>query len=90
MRQPLVENAIRHGISKLPTAGTIEPMAWRAGPNLRGFVRVHRSAAVNTTRIRELRVRSHGDFTVVLQDNTEVAMSRGYRAELESWLRQPI
>jgi two-component system LytT family response regulator len=54
------------------------------------FVRVHRSAAVNTARIRELRARSHGDFTVVLQNGAEVAMSRGYRAELESWLRQPI
>jgi two-component system, LytTR family, response regulator len=56
----------------------------------RRFVRVHRSAAVNTARIRELRGRSHGDFTVVLVDGTEVAMSRGYRAALESWLRQPI
>jgi two-component system, LytTR family, response regulator len=56
----------------------------------RRFVRVHRSAAVNTARIRELRTRSHGDFTVVLQNGAEVAMSRGYRAELESWLRQPI
>jgi two-component system, LytTR family, response regulator len=56
----------------------------------RRFVRVHRSAAVNMARIRELRARSHGDFTVVLQNGTEVAMSRGYRAGLESWLRQPI
>ncbi|HEY3384543.1 MAG TPA: LytTR family DNA-binding domain-containing protein [Vicinamibacterales bacterium] len=56
----------------------------------RRFVRVHRSAAVNTARISELRGRSHGDFTVVLQNGAEVAMSRGYRAALESWLRQPI
>jgi two-component system, LytTR family, response regulator len=56
----------------------------------RRFVRVHRSAAVNTARIRELRARSHGDFTVVLQSGAEVAMSRGYRAELESWLHQPL
>ena len=28
--QPLVENAIRHGVSKLPTAGTIELSAWRS------------------------------------------------------------
>jgi two-component system LytT family response regulator len=56
----------------------------------RRFVRVHRSAAVNMARIRELRVRSHGDFTVVLQNGSEVPMSRGYRAELESWLHQPL
>jgi two-component system LytT family response regulator len=56
----------------------------------RRFVRVHRSAAVNTARIHELRVRSHGDFTVVLHNGAEVAMSRGYRAEVESWLRQAL
>jgi two-component system LytT family response regulator len=54
------------------------------------FIRIHRSAAVNVAQIRELRTRSHGDFTVVLKDGGELAMSRGYRANLESWLRQPL
>jgi two-component system, LytTR family, response regulator len=54
------------------------------------FVRVHRSAAVNTDRIAELQPRSHGDYTVVLKDGTELLMSRGYRAHLERWLRQPL
>ncbi len=54
------------------------------------FVRIHRSTAVNVAQIRELRARSHGDFTVVLKDGAELAMSRGYRANLESWLRQPL
>lgn len=54
------------------------------------FVRIHRSAAVNTARIKELRPRSHGDFTVVLVNGTELTMSRGYRPELEAWLRQPL
>jgi two-component system, LytTR family, response regulator len=54
------------------------------------FVRVHRSAAVNTARIRELRPRSHGDFTVVLKNGAELTMSRGYRPQLEGWLRQPL
>jgi two-component system LytT family sensor kinase len=39
MLQPLVENAIRHGVSKLPTAGTIELSAWRNGESLRVRVR---------------------------------------------------
>jgi two-component system LytT family sensor kinase len=39
MLQPLVENAIRHGVSGLPTGGTIELSAWRAGENLRVRVR---------------------------------------------------
>jgi two-component system LytT family response regulator len=54
------------------------------------FVRVHRSAAINTERIRELQPRSHGDYTVVLRDGTELALSRSYRASLETWLRQPL
>lgn len=37
--QPLVENAIRHGVSKLSTAGTIELSAWRTGETLRVRVR---------------------------------------------------
>jgi len=54
------------------------------------FVRVHRSVAVNTTRIRELQPRSHGDYTVVLKDGTELVMSRGFRPQFEHWLKQPL
>jgi two-component system LytT family response regulator len=56
----------------------------------KSFVRVHRSAAVNTARIKELQPRSHGDYTVVLKDGTELIMSRGYRPQFEFWLRQPL
>ena len=54
------------------------------------FIRVHRSAAVNTARIRELRPLSHGDFTLLLKDGTEVTLSRAYRTDVEAWLRQRI
>jgi two-component system LytT family response regulator len=54
------------------------------------FVRVHRSTVVNTERIRELRPRGHGDFTIVLQDGRELTLSRAYRSQLEHWLRQPL
>ncbi len=54
------------------------------------FVRVHRSTAVNTDRIRELQPRSHGDYTVILKDGTELIMSRGFRSQFEQWLRQPL
>ena len=54
------------------------------------FVRIHRSAAVNTTRIRELRSMSHGDFSLILKDGTELTLSRAYRSQIEGWLRQPI
>ncbi len=54
------------------------------------FVRIHRSAAVNTARIRELRSLSHGDFSLILKDSTELTLSRAYRGQIENWLRQPI
>ncbi len=58
--------------------------------NPQRFVRVHRSTVVNTDRIRELRPRGHGDFTIVLHDGRELTLSRAYRSQLERWLRQPL
>jgi two-component system LytT family response regulator len=54
------------------------------------FVRIHRSTAVNTSRIRELHARSHGDFTLILKGGHELSLSRAYRSHVEAWLRQPI
>jgi two-component system LytT family response regulator len=54
------------------------------------FVRIHRSTVINTDRIRELRPRGHGDYTVVLHDGRELTLSRAYRSQLERWLRQPL
>jgi len=54
------------------------------------FVRIHRSAAVNTSHIRELRSISHGDFALILKNGTELTLSRAYRSQIEGWLRQPI
>lgn len=56
----------------------------------RTFVRVHRSAAVNTSRIVELRPKGHGDYGVVLKGGREIPLSRAYRSELEGWLGQPL
>src|SRR5207248_4070067 len=47
-------------------------MAERLDP--RRFVRIHRSTLVNTTRIAKVQPRSHGDYTVVLDDGTELVM----------------
>ena len=54
------------------------------------FVRIHRSAAVNASRIRSLQPLSHGDFMLFLKDGTELTLSRAYRSQVEAWLRQPI
>ena len=54
------------------------------------FVRIHRSASVNTSRIKELRPLGHGEYAVILHGGRELKLSRNYRGELESWLGQPL
>ena len=50
------------------------------------FVRVSRSAIVRIDRIRELKRRSHAEYTIVLRDGTRVKSSRGYADRLEELL----
>lgn len=54
------------------------------------FVRIHRSSLVNLERVRSLYPETHGDSIVVLQDGTQLRLSRRYRRRLESTLRQRI
>jgi two-component system LytT family response regulator len=54
------------------------------------FVRVHRSTIVNGDRILELNPRTHGDYGIILKDRTELTLSRGYRTQVEAWLRQSL
>lgn len=67
---------------------TLGQLQERLDPKL--FVRIHRSAMINTSRISELQPRTHGDYVVILKNGTELTLSRGYRAQLEGWLRQPL
>ena len=46
------------------------------------FWRIHRSTLVNVDRIRELQPLFHGDHVVILQDGTELTVSRTYRRNL--------
>lgn len=50
------------------------------------FARVSRSAIVRIDRIRELKRRSHGEYTIVLRDGKRVKSSRGYTDRLEDLL----
>lgn len=50
---------------------------------LSGFVRIHRSALVNAERVKELRPRDKGEYTVVLNNGTELKLTRNYRASVE-------
>ncbi len=48
------------------------------------FVRIHRSTIVNRERVRELRSYFHGEYIVLLDDGTQLKLSRSYRDSLES------
>lgn len=56
----------------------------------RRFVRIHRSAIVNLQKIKELHPHSHGDFLLVMNDGTELKLSRSYRHKVEAALGQSL
>ncbi len=56
----------------------------------RRFVRIHRSAIVNLEFVAELQADSHGEFTVLLRDQTVLRLSRSYRPALEARLGQRL
>ena len=47
------------------------------------FVRIHRSSIVNVDRIRELQPWFHGEYVVILQDNTRLMASRVFSDRLD-------
>ena len=51
------------------------------------FLRIHRSTIVNIERIRELQQHFNGDYIVVLQDGTELKLSRSRREQLQTLLK---
>lgn len=74
---------------KLHVAGRVhllrEPLrslAQRLDPTC--FARVHRSAIVNLSRIREIRMAARGDHTLVLEDTTRLRLTRARRRDLEA------
>lgn len=64
---------------------TMNSLEARLDPNQ--FVRVHRGAIANITRMKELRPCSSGYYTLFLEDGTLVHLSRTYLARLKGiWL----
>ena len=55
---------------------TLEAFALRLDPA--EFVRINRSAVVNLDRVRELRPRTHGEFSLLLKEGREFLCSRRY------------
>jgi two-component system LytT family response regulator len=59
--------------------------------NPKEFARVNRSAIVRLDRIAELYPLATGrDYSIVLKTGKEVTLSKGYRPQLEAWLRQSL
>jgi two-component system LytT family response regulator len=50
---------------------------------LSGFVRIHRSTLVNAEQVKELQPQDKGEYTVVLNDGTELKLTRHYRTSVE-------
>jgi two-component system LytT family response regulator len=53
----------------------------RLDPEL--FLRVHRSSIVNLQYVREMRIDSEGDASVILVNGKEVPVSRSYRSRIQ-------
>jgi two-component system, LytTR family, response regulator len=70
---------LREGISSLE--GDLNPSK---------FVRIHRSSIVNVDRIKELQPWFHGDCKILLNDGTELMLSRHYRQRLDELLGRPL
>ena len=54
------------------------------------FVRVHRSAIVNTDRIKELQPLFNGEHSLILEDGTRLTLSRKYKDRLFQLLGKPL
>ena len=54
------------------------------------FVRIHRSIIVNLDRIKEMHPHFNGDYIVVLNDGSQLKLSRSRRENLEARLKGPI
>ena len=52
----------------------------------RRFARVHRSAIVNISCVKQLRRHTHGEYVLVLEDGTELKLSRTHRDQLQRLL----
>lgn len=59
---------------------TLQEMEKRLPP--RRFARIHRGAIVNVSEVAEIHPLSHGDYTVVLKDGSQLRMTRKHRDSL--------
>ena len=55
----------------------------------RQFMRVHRNAIVNLSRVQQYHMPARGSMSVVLRDGARVPLSRGYQPAVRKMLEQP-
>jgi two-component system LytT family response regulator len=67
---------------------TLSAMETQLDP--RKFLRIHRSTIVNVDRIKELHPLFGGEHTVVMDDGTELTLSRKYKDRLFDLLGKPL
>lgn len=53
----------------------------------RVFVRIHRSTIVNINRVKELQAWARGEYRVMLDNGAYYALSRGYRAHFDNFIK---
>jgi two-component system LytT family response regulator len=70
------------------TRETLSGLADQLDP--RRFVRIHRSTIVNLDHVREIQPYFHGAYILVLQDGTELRLSRARRHAFEDALGQSL
>ncbi len=54
------------------------------------FIRIHRSTIVNIAMIKELQPYFNGEYKVILKNNAQLMMSRGYRDRFVSVFGKPL
>lgn len=72
------------GNSAYPLRESLTSLERRLDP--KRFTRVHRSHLVNVDRVREIRPWDNGDYRIVLENGTQVKLSRRYRSRLGTLL----
>jgi two-component system, LytTR family, response regulator len=76
-----------HGGPDRPLArDTIKRLAAQLDPAK--FCRIHRSAIVNLSRIREMKPSVSGDYLLRLDSGIRLRLSRSFRLEVERRIRQ--
>jgi two-component system, LytTR family, response regulator len=62
--------------------------ALEAGLDPRKFVRIHRSAIVNIEKVKHLHPVSHGDYDLLLENETQLRLSRTHREHFQAILQK--